>query len=440
MTYTQAREFINNANQYGSRLGLEAITELLKRLDNPQDRLKVIHVAGTNGKGSTTTFLASILAEQGYLVGRFISPTVFDYLECVQFSKRVEQASLLSESMISNEYLSEHGFVKAVEMIQPICEAMNKEGLPHPTSFEIETAMALLSMVWEKVDFAIFEVGLGGRLDATNVFTNPLCNVLTSISMDHMQYLGDSISRIAYEKAGIIKKGARVITCNTVPEILDSIQDICEQLNNHLTIADIDEVKEIVYTREKTGFLYEGYEYEITLLGNHQIKNAILAITTAKQLVELGYPISDRAIQSGLRNTVWGGRFEILARNPYFVIDGAHNEEAALQLQESLLHYFRNQRKIFILGVLADKEYTKILKITAGLADIILTITPGNNRALASSLLAEEAKLYTTGKVVDADSISKAVKLAYEYASDDDLILAFGSLSYLGELRSYLNK
>jgi len=430
MTYKEARNFINQSNQYGSKLGLESITELLNRLDNPQNRLKVIHVAGTNGKGSTSAFLATILSVQGYRVGRYNSPAVFDYLEMIQINCGA------CHTPGKAEYLSEEGVIKTIEIIAPICSEMVHDGFSHPTTFEIETAMALLYLYWEKVDFAVIEVGLGGRLDATNVFANPICNIITSISKDHMQYLGDTLHEIAYEKAGIIKKDAKVITCNTNAEILDVIQQECKTQSNSLIISDIEKVSNIHYSSGLTSFVYHEKEYQIRLLGEYQIKNAIVAIDTVNQLQELGYPVKGSSIKEGLLKTVWGGRFEILAHNPYFIIDGAHNEDAALQLRASILRYYPEQRKLFILGVLADKDYSKILELTADMASVILTVTPNNDRALPSSLLAKESKQYTKGEVIDAGSVDKAVKLAYDMAKDEDIIIAFGSLSYLSEVRT----
>ncbi len=433
MTYNEAREFISDSNQYGSKLGLDTIIELLKRLGNPQDQLKVIHVAGTNGKGSTSAFIAGILAAQGYQVGRYHSPAVFNYLEMVQINRP------LNQQRWSIELLAEQGVTKGIECIKPVCEEMVREGMSHPTSFEIETAMALLYLSWQNVDFAVIEVGLGGRLDATNVFRTPLLNVITSISMDHMQYLGDTLGQIAYEKAGIIKKGAKVITCNDNPEIIDVIRDVCKIYHNELILSDLGEVCDVQYLPEKTSFTYHGKQYEIGLLGEYQIKNAILAIDTVMQLSQSGYPVEERSIQSGLLYTVWSGRFEVIKKSPYFILDGAHNEEAALALRKSIMSYFPTQRKIFIIGVLADKDYKKILEVTADLADVVITLSPNNYRALASSQLAKEAKNYTNGKVIDASTAREAVDLALKQATHMDIVLSYGSLSYLGEIRSYVN-
>ena len=431
MTYEEARTFIDESSQYGSKLGVETITELLRRLGNPQEKLKVIHVAGTNGKGSTTAFIATILASEGYLVGRYISPAVFSYRERVQISHRVEEE-------IETDYITELGVSEAVTAIKPICKAMVTEGFSHPTSFEIETAMAILYLANVQVDFAVIEVGLGGRLDATNVIRQPVCCVITSISMDHMQYLGDTLAKITGEKAGIIKAGVPVVTSNTNTEVLKVLADTCSEKGAFLTVSDFHEAENIRLSPEISYFAYQKQEYGITILGEYQIANALLALRTANVLKQLGYPISEESIRFGLRKTIWSGRLEVLAKSPYFLIDGAHNEDAALQLKRAMEQYFPGQQLIFILGVLADKEYHKILRILAPIAKTIYTITPDNNRALASTQLAIEAKKYCRGAVIDAGVASDAVKLAYKEAGTNDVIIAFGSLSYLAEVKAAL--
>ncbi len=433
MTYEEARGFIENSNQYGSRPGLTVITELLRRLNHPQKELKIIHIAGTNGKGSVAAFLASILASEGYLVGRYNSPAVFTYREIIQLSKGQISKKIRANKMdILNEYITEEGIIAAIKEIKPHCEAMVREGFHHPTSFEIETAMAFFYLKRVKVDFAIIEVGLGGRLDATNVISNPLCSVITSISMDHMQYLGETLEEIAYEKAGIIKKGVPVVSYNNSPEVMKVFEKVCKEMEAEFTI--ISDASRIDLGLEKTSFCYDEEEYSISLLGEHQIKNAILALQTAATLREYDYTISTSSIKKGLSQTRWRGRFEILRRDPYFIMDGAHNEDAAHQLKISLLKYFPNKKLILIMGVLADKDYKKILEIITPLAEVLITVTPNNSRALNSSSLAAEAFSYTKAQIFDGSSVKKALELAYKRASREDIILAFGSLSYLSEI------
>lgn len=471
MTYEEAREFIDQANQYGGVLGLEAITELLNRLGNPQEQLNIIHVAGTNGKGSTGAFLTAILNQAGYRVGRYISPTVFSYRERIQISYKANtdyresgrekyNGSRLECSYESTKqviaYIPREGVCQAIELIKPTCESMVREGHPHPTTFEIETVMTFLYFLWEKVDFVVLEVGMGGRLDATNVFKKPVCSVITSISMDHMQYLGDTLEKIATEKAGIIKAGCSVVTCEQEPEVLRVLRSKAAETGSDLYLADSGRTVDITYSIEGTVFNYhsaiddgngdnlhnrcsENYgeacasSYRIHLLGAHQVKNAILAIEVARVLKKSGYNISEETIKAGLLTARWSGRFELLSTKPYLVIDGAHNEDAAIRLREAVEIYFAKHKIFFIMGVLADKEYRSILRITAPLADTIYTLTPENPRALSSNQLAEEAGKYCD-RVIDAGNIAHALKLAYAEAGEEDVIIAFGSLSFLGDL------
>lgn len=419
MTYQEAREFIDSSNRYNGKQSLSAIAQLLKRLGEPQEHLKIIHVGGTNGKGSTAAYLAGVLAAQGYRTGRFISPSVFSYRECIQ---------------LDQEHIEEQDICDMVGIIKPVFDGMAKEEVDLPTPFELETAMAFLYFKRKQVDFAIMEVGMGGRLDATNVVKQPLLSIITSVSMDHMQFLGDTLEKIAREKAGIIKKQVPVIAGDTKPEAFRVIKQVCQENNSRLITAT-GSITDTVFSPEGTKFNYRDEEYQIRLLGEYQIHNAILAIEAVGELRRCGYPVSDDAVKDGLSNTSWGGRLEIIAKEPYFIIDGAHNEDAAIQLRNAINQVFPAQRKIFIMGVLADKDYKRILKLTASLADIIFTITPDNSRALDSGKLAKEAALFTKARVIDAQNTKKAVSCAYECAGKADLILAFGSLSFLKDIR-----
>lgn len=429
MTYEEAREFIEQSNQYGSKLGLEAIVELLSRLGNPQDRVKVIHVAGTNGKGSTTAFIASILATEGYKVGRYISPAVFTYRERIQISIREP-----GKEAYTTEYILKQDLSDAIAVIKTVCNAMVKDGWAHPTSFEIETAMAFLYFAWQEVDFAVVEVGLGGRLDATNVMKKPVCSVIASISMDHMQYLGDTLASIAREKAGIIKPLVPIVTCNKNQEIIRVLQEVADENDAPLILADAEEARVIKLTPGETVFEYHGQEYETALLGRHQITNAVLALSVIGVMLQQGYTINSISISKGLSSTRWSGRFEIIAKSPCVIIDGAHNEDAALRLAETVREYFAGRRVIYIIGVFADKDYRRILALTAPLADMIITLTPNNCRALSSAELSQEAQKYCPA-VFDAKTAEQAVHLAYERSKEEDVIIAFGSLSFLGELK-----
>lgn len=447
MTYQEAREFIKQSNQYGCVPGLDTIKELMRRLGNPQEELKIIHVAGTNGKGSTAAFISSILAMAGYKVGRYISPAVFCYRESIQILKRSpdyfrkNSNQTKENSVIGIDCITEKGISETISRIKPICESMVAEMFAHPTSFEIETAMAMLYLLEEKVDFAVIEVGLGGKQDATNIMEHPICSVITPISMDHMNFLGDTLEKIASEKAGIIKKDSPVITSRQDSKVMKVLEMNCYNVGATLYLSGYKRIHNIEYTLEGTTFYLSTENkiqvYQIGVLGEYQVENALLAMKVIEVLNELGYPIDEDVMKQGLYETKWRGRFEVVRKKPYFTIDGAHNVEAARSLSNSIGLYFKNRRIIFIIGVLADKDFRSILNITASLADVIITVMPNNVRALSSKELAKEAKQYDK-RVYDAGNMENAIDLAYREAGEEDVIMAFGSLSFLGEMVSTL--
>ncbi len=432
MTYDEASLYLKNAEQYGSVLGLGSMSTLLAGLGNPQDKLKFVHIAGTNGKGSTAAFIANILAAAGYRTGRYISPSVFGYFEKVQISESDKKNN--ENSNVKTQYIMKEDVAEYIEKIRVVCEAMTGKGLPHPTVFEIETAMAMLHFVKEQCDITVLEVGLGGRLDATNVITTTVCSVITSVSMDHMHILGNTLEQIAAEKAGIIKPGIPVVTYDQDVRAMQVIKETAELNKASLTAADFSKISIKSVSIEGTIFTYENRDaLIIKLLGENQVKNAVVAVLAAEVMKSLGYAISEDHIRAGLKNARWNGRFEILKKNPLFLIDGAHNEDAARSLARNISQYFAGHRIIYIIGVLADKDYDAVLKHTAVLAERIYTITPQNLRGLDSAILAQAAKKYCP-RVIDAGTVSNAVLQAYQTAGEEDVIIAFGSLSYLNEV------
>ncbi len=411
---------------YGIVPGLDSVRELCRRLGDPQEGLNFVHVAGTNGKGSALAYVSTVLTCAGYRVGRYISPTIREYRERFQINGR----------MITQKDLCE-----LAGEVKDACDAMRAEGLPHPTPFEVETALGFLYFIRKKCDLVVLETGMGGRLDATNVIRSPQVAVLASISMDHMQYLGNTLTAIAGEKAGILKPGCRAVSAEQEPEAMEAIRARAEQLGIPLTVAETRLVGRARYGLEKQRFDYDGMkDLEIGLAGRCQIGNAALAVEACRALRECGYEIPDKALRQGLRETRWPGRFTILGRRPLFVADGAHNEDAARELAKSLEMYFTNRRIIYIMGILKDKEYEKIIELTAPYADQILTVTPpGNPRAMGSYELAQEvAKAHP--RVTATDSLEEAVELSHLLAGKEDVILAFGSLSYLGRLMEIMEE
>lgn len=423
MKYTEAVEYMESLSSYGIVPGLGNIRNLCEKLDNPQKDLRFVHIAGTNGKGSVLAYVSTILKAAGYKVGRYVSPTIFEYRERIQ---------------INNRSITKKAICEYVERMKAICEELVAEGKPHPTPFEVETAMAFAYFKEQDCDIVVLETGMGGRQDATNIIENTLVAVLVSISMDHMQFLGKDLTAIATEKAGIIKAGCHVVTAVQEPEALQVIQRRSEELAVPVTVAE-KQAKKIRYGLEKQKFDYEGFKnLAIPLAGKHQIDNAVLALEVVKALQEQGYSITEKAIRSGLNETEWRGRFTLLAKKPYFVVDGAHNEDAAKKLAESIEFYFTNKRIIYIMGILRDKEYEKIIGLTHGYADQILTVaTPNQARTLSAYELATEvAKVHQD--VTAVDSLEEAVEMAYLLAGKEDVIIAFGSLSFTGKLMNIL--
>ncbi len=426
MKYTEAVEYMESLSTYGIVPGLGNITNLCEKLGNPQDDLQFVHIAGTNGKGSVLAYVSTILKAAGYKVGRYVSPTIFEYRERIQINNR----------SITKKALGEY-----VQRMKTICEELVAEGKPHPTPFEVETAMAFAYFKDQGCELVVMETGMGGRQDATNIIMNTLVAVLVSISMDHMQFLGKSLSAIATEKAGIIKKDCHVVTALQEPEAQLVIEKQAADFSVPVTVAKAEDAKKIRYGLEKQKFDYGQWKnLEITLAGKHQIANVVLALEVVQALQQKGYAISEKALRTGLKETSWSGRFTVLSKKPYFVVDGAHNEDAAKKLADSIEFYFTNKRIIYIMGILRDKEYEKIIGLTHGYADQILTVaTPNQARTMSAYELATEvAKVHRN--VTAVDSLEEAVEMAYLLAGKEDVIIAFGSLSFTGKLMNILEE
>ena len=420
MTYEEARAFIDDTGRYGAVLSLGSVTELMKRLGNPQDDLRFVHIAGTNGKGSVLAYISTILKEAGYRVGRYISPTIFDYRERIQ---------------VNEEYISREGVARLAGRIQEACCRMTEEGFSHPTTFEVETAMAFLWFREMHCDVVVLECGMGGLTDATNVVKTTLVSVFSEIGLDHMGFLGNTIEEIAQVKAGIIKPGAAAVSAVQRPEARKVLENVCREKGAEFQELRKEELQDIKYGFENQSFTYKGIKnLKPGLLGSWQIDNAALAVEAVTALGSCGFTVTEEQIRKGLAETVWPGRFTVVDRHPLFIVDGAHNRDAADRLYETLDLYFSGKRKIFIAGVLADKEYDYVMsRLTPLAARVITVMTPDNPRALPAERLAEEVRRYNPN-VEAAGDLCDAVRRARAYAGKEDLILAFGSLSYLGEL------
>lgn len=425
MDYQQSRVYIRDAEQYaGGALDLTNIKELMKRLGNPQDQLKYIHVAGTNGKGSVIAYLYTTLTKAGYHVGRYISPSVYSYREKIE---------------TEGKPISREKFAEQTTRVAAVIEEMTAEGLAHPTPFEIETAVAFLFFAEEKCDPVILEVGMGGITDATNLITTTELAVLVPISMDHQSFLGNTISEIAEKKAGIIKPGSSVVTIGQETEALEVIKKTGAKAGADVCVADVSEAK--VLEADFTGqrFCYKGEEYALSLAGSYQTENAVLALEALRILDERGYHTTLEQRKEGLWATRWNGRLTIIHKDPLFIVDGAHNPAAADMLEDSVRKYFKDRRLFFIMGVFKDKDYPYIIRKLCPYAEQILAIeTPDNPRALPAEELAEAIRPYNAN-VRAEKNISRAVEELFEMAGKDDVILSFGSLSFIGEITRIVN-
>ena len=426
MNYKEARVYLDEVSKYGSVLGLESMRELLHRLGDPQNELKFIHISGTNGKGSVLAYLSTILSGAGYRTGRYISPTLFSYRERIQ---------------VDGEYIEKESLARHVTAIAAAAEEMRKAGLPSPTAFEMETALAFLYFKEKRCDIVTLEVGCGGLLDATNVITTTLMEVIASISMDHTDLLGDTLAKIAAQKAGIIKPDTMVVSAQQKSEAAQVIEDTCKEQHCTLQMVDESKISNVHYGAEGQTFSYKTWEnVAISLAGSYQIKNAALALEGVEALRKLGYALSDQQVREGLLHTAWRGRFTTLRRDPTVIIDGAHNPAAALELKESLERYFPGKTLYFVMGMFKDKDYAQVIDLTAPLARHIITVeTPGNPRAMPARELAE-----AVGKVNPsvewADSVAHGVEKALAMAGKEDAVIVFGSLSFLGEAADAVNE
>ena len=420
MNYTEAIEYIEMSARYGIVPGLETMNELLRRLEHPEKNLKFIHIAGTNGKGSTLAFVSEALTMNGYKVGRYVSPTIMEYRERFQ---------------IQGKAISKVHVARLMTAVKSHAEAMAEEGFSHPTPFEMETAMAFLLFYEKKCDYVVLETGMGGALDATNVVQNTLVAVITTIAMDHSAYLGDSLEDIAVHKAGIIKKDCVVVSAWQSVSVKKVLEDTVLAKNaKKIVFIEEQKIKKQKFDLKKTTFSYEQWEkMEIGLLGTYQVKNAALALKVLEALQELGVRLREDKIREAFRNTSWPARFQIIDKKPYFLVDGAHNPAAAKELRDSIQFYFTKRKIVYIIGVFRDKEYDKVIETTCDLATHVITVAKkGTSRALSSYELAKEVQKVNP-MVTVADSVEEAVELAYLLSDKDTVIIAFGSLAYLGD-------
>ena len=420
MNYQETLDYIHRVSWTGSRPGLSRMTELLEKLGNPQDSLRFIHVAGTNGKGSFCSMCDSVLREAGYKTGLYTSP----YIEV--FNERIT----VDGSPISNDELAE-----ITTYVREFADAMADP----PTEFELITAVAMVAYARHGCDPVVLEVGMGGRLDATNVVNTTLLSVITGISKDHTAFLGNTVAEIAAEKAGIIKRGAPVLFGGSDDQAADVISSRANELGCSYTRTARDTVRTLCANLDGTAFKYKDRQYAISLLGLYQQYNAANVIEAVSILRSLGLEIPDEALERGLATAKWRARFELLDRDPVFISDGAHNPEGIDAAVAAVKYYFGDERVCLISGVMQDKDYPDMARALSSIASVAVTLRPDNPRSLDSSLYAAEFERLGVEAYHEND-VTTAVRLARDIAKQRGLpLLAIGSLYMYGEVkRAYL--
>ncbi|MCT4583286.1 MAG: bifunctional folylpolyglutamate synthase/dihydrofolate synthase [Peptostreptococcaceae bacterium] len=430
MNYNEAKKYIDDSNRFGSVLGLDRIKYLLKLLGNPQDNLKIIHVAGTNGKGSTCSFINSILLKNNYNVGLYTSP----YLE--EFEERIR---------FNNENIKKEDIASIITIIKSKIDIMLQEGFNSPTEFEIVTAMAFYYYNMKKVDFLVLEVGLGGRFDATNVIKKPLLSVITPVGIDHVAILGDNISKIAYEKAGIIKDDGITIIHPQESDAYEVIKDICDEKNNKLIEIDEKNINIKKLNSKGQSFLYKdnlGIEnnLEIKMLGKHQIRNSILAFECINILkTNYKFKFENESIKQGLKEAFWAGRAELI--DSKILLDGAHNLHGAKALKAILNDYFKDYKIKLVIGMLKDKDVKDVMNLFLPIVDEIITTKPLSDRALSAEELKEIIlKIDKTKDIIAINDIKSAIEKKIYNIKEKEILIIAGSLYLVGNARTILRK
>ena len=404
-------EYLNNFYKGMKKPSLKAMKYFMEIYNNFEKKMKFIHIAGTNGKGSCTEIISNILIKQGYKVGKFLSPHLIRYNERIS---------------INGNEISDEEMLSLIEELKPLINQYNKIEDVNTTLFELETTMALLYFYRNNVDFVVLETGLGGLYDCTNIITKPLVSVITSIGYDHMHVLGNTLSEIAYQKAGIIKENSHTVIFESIPEVDNVFITECNNKNNDLHIVKKSDISRYAYDNQFQYFDYKNVkDLSINLKGKVQIQNASLCIETIKIINELGYKVTIESIKEGLRTVVHRGRMEQLNDKPIIIYDGAHNEPAIQNLQSMVKMYYNNFKRIYIISILKRKDYDEMLKLLSEDKNASFVLTSGNdiNRYTSSEELFECMKKY-----VPADKICKKI---LEDAITDAMKTDFNTVNFV---------
>lgn len=414
-TVEESLNYIHSYFWKGSIPGLSRTFELLKRMGDPQKKLKFVHIAGTNGKGSTAAMLEAVLRAAGYRTGLYTSP----YINC--FHERMQ---------VSGELISDAELLEITEFVKPHAEAMTD----HPTEFELVTAIAMEFFARRECQIVVLEVGMGGELDSTNVIDTPEAAVITNIGLDHTEVLGDTLEKIASAKAGIIKGGDAVLYRGT-PSVEAVFEESCARTGTRLHKADFGSIRPLGRSLEGQCFDCGGRKaLELSLLGEHQLRNASVVLTTVDVLRAKGWEISEDALRHGLKHTSWPGRFELLRREPIFIADGGHNPQCMAALRENLTAFLSGRPITALTGVMADKDFADMYRLVEPCITRFVTVTPSNPRAMQAEALAQVLRPF--GKPVTAcATVAEGVRTAIAQTEPNGAVVAFGSLYMLGDVR-----
>ncbi len=421
MNFNDAMNYLENLKNLGFILGLDNIKKLMEALGRPDKKLKFIHVAGTNGKGSTSTYVAHVLTNAGYKTGIYTSPSI------LRFNERF---------VIDGAEIETDRIAKLFEKIRTASE----ENEIQITAFEAETALAVLYFAEEDCDFAVLEVGMGGRLDATNFIDAAEVTIITNIGIDHIDFLGSTLTEIAHEKAGVIKEGTVVVSYKQEDEAKAVLDDTAKEKHAAIHYLDLDDVvlKEVGIDGQLLSF-HEFDDVKISMIGDYQPYNAALALMAISELKKLGYSIDDDAVKSGMESAIILGRFQLINDDPVVIVDGAHNVQGVESLVSTLKKLYGDKKHIFVFGTLRDKDYITSIKMTIPIAKLYFTTRPDSDRALSSIDLKNEI-IMNGGSAIAIGSTSAALNAAIKSAEVDDTIICFGSLYQVGEVLEYFKE
>ena len=421
MNLDEALKYIHSVSWLGTIPGLERELELLDRIGNPHRGMKYIHVAGTNGKGSTAAMLANILHCAGYRTGLYTSPYI------IRFNERIQ---------VDGEQIPDEAVCELTEFVRPHAEAM----ADHPSEFEIVTAIGFEYFRRQRCDIVVLEVGMGGEWDATNVIEDNEAAVIVNIGLDHTEVLGDTVEKIALTKSGVVKRGCPCVMYRQQPSVEAVFEGVCRKMDAPFTLANFDSLRPLYAGLDGQRFDWgDMKDLRIPLLGEHQLKNACNVLTTVGVLRGRGWNIPEEAVREGLATVTWPGRFQLMRRDPLFIVDGGHNPQCLKALENAIKTYLPGQKLVFLNGCMADKDYGDMFRWLLPYAREFVTVTPRNPRSLSAEDLARYITENLGAKATACPTVADGVRTAIEKAGKDGVVCACGSLYMIGDIVEALN-